>query len=223
MKKLGFILVLITESFICNSQVWNSEIENSDTNTQNWISGIGISDKIVRDIIEYSEDTLLAGVDEDGIYISYDNGSHWVQFALQGETVYSLIKIGTSVLAGTYGNDIYKTVSIDSTWKSVSINGLVINALKLYKDTVYACTYGLSGPGSVYISSDTGNTWIQYITTAPYAYLDIDFNLNGRVYVATPFGAYYSDNRSPWTQTTGNSGTTRTVNYLGNDSIIYGV
>jgi hypothetical protein len=103
----------------------------------------------------------------------------------------------------------------------VFIDDQVIHKLSIHNDIIYACTYGLAGPGAIYFSSDTGATWTQFGTTPPYAYLDIDFNSQGRAFVATPFGAYYSDGQSPWTQTTGFGSTVRTVAMIGIDSLIY--
>ncbi|MDX9697335.1 MAG: T9SS type A sorting domain-containing protein [Bacteroidales bacterium] len=191
-------------------------------NAQNWIQSSGISEKIVRTMIIYNSDTLLAGVDNEGIYISYDNGTNWEQFALNGESIYSLIKVDSNIIAGTYGNDLYKSTLTNVQWENITIDDLVINKLTLHNDTLFACTYGLSGPGAIYFSADTGATWAQFATTPPYAYLDIDFNSQGRAYVATPFGAYFSDNQSTWVKTTGFGSTVRTVNFIGNDSLIYG-
>ncbi len=192
------------------------------SNAQNWIQASGISDKIVRTIIVYNIDTLLAGVDNEGIYISYDNGMNWEQFALNGESVYSLIKMDSCIIAGTYGNDLFKSTLFNTPWNNIIIDDLVINELSISLDTLYACTDGLSGPGAIYFSIDTASTWTQFATTPPYAYLDIDFNSSGRAFVATPFGAYYSDNQSAWVKTTGFGSTVQTVNYIGNDSLIYG-
>ena len=190
---------------------------------QNWISANGISGESVKSIIKYNGDTLLAGVLKNGIFISYDNGNNWTQFALQGKDISSLIKIGKSIIAGTEGNDIYRTASIFSTWQNVIINNLVIYSLTVHKDTIYACTAGSTGPGGIYTTVDAGKTWTQYGTIPPFAFLQIDFSPNGRVFAATPYGAYYCDNQLSWVATTGlGSVTTRTVSYLGNDSIIYG-
>ena len=94
MKKAILILAILQLSFFSQGQVW--------------ISSNGIEDKLVRSIVSYSSDTLLAGVDDAGVYISYDKGINWSQFALDGETIYSLIKINNTILAGTYDNEIYK-------------------------------------------------------------------------------------------------------------------
>jgi photosystem II stability/assembly factor-like uncharacterized protein len=193
------------------------------TNAQNWIQASGISDKIVRTIIAYNTDTILAGVDDEGIFISYDNGENWEHLALNGESVNSLIRVGTRIIAGTYGNDFFISETLNGTWENVLINNdLVINKLSVDRDTLFACTYGDTGPGALYFSADTGKTWDQYGITPPYAFLDIDFSSDGRTYVATPFGAYYSDHQSAWKKSTGFGGTVRTVKYLGNDSLIYG-
>ncbi|MGE5437091.1 MAG: T9SS type A sorting domain-containing protein [Syntrophothermus sp.] len=208
MKKIILILIIVLESFLCNAQ--------------NWKSGIGISGEIVKEVIEYNLDTLLAGVERNGVFISYDNGNNWKQFALKSESVYSLIKIGKSIIAGTNGHDIYKANSINLPWERVIINNLVVNQLKFQNDIVYACTWGTSGPGGIYLSSDKAITWQKYNINPPYGFLNIDLNTGGRIYTATPDGAYYSDNQSPWVKTTGTWGTNWTVNYIGKDSIIYG-
>lgn len=192
------------------------------TNAQNWVQSNGISNKTVRIIISYNTDTLLAGVDNEGIYITYDNGTNWEQFALDGESIYSLIKVDSNIIAGTKGNDLFKSTLTNTQWENITIDDLVINKISLYNDTLYACTYSLTGPGAIYFSADTGATWTQYATTPPYAYLDIDFNSRGRAFVATPNGAYFSDNQSTWVKTTGFGNTVRTVNFIGNDSLIYG-
>jgi hypothetical protein len=191
--------------------------------SQDWYSASGIEGKTTRSIIVYNADTLLAGVDEDGIYISYNQGESWNQFALHGVNVWSLIKIGNAVIAGTEGNDFYRTSDIKENWENISLSDLEVYSLKLHEDTIFACTAGSVGPGAIFTSSDTGKTWHQWGSTPPYAYLDIDFDSNGRTYVATPFGAYYSDSQSDWIQTTGGNGDTfRTVFYIGDDSLIYG-
>ncbi len=192
------------------------------SNAQEWVPSNGISDKIVRTIISYNADTLLAGVDEDGIYISYDNGDNWSQFALNGYSVYSLVKIDTIIIAGTYGNDIHKSTLTNPNWTIIPMDDLIINTLALHNDTLFACTYGDSGPGAVYFSTDIAETWSHFVNASPYVFLDIDFSPQGRVFVTTPYGSYYSDNQSPWIQTSGYGSTVRTVNYLGNDSVIYG-
>jgi hypothetical protein len=208
MKRINFSIIFCLIVIISNAQSWNS--------------ANGISDKTVRIIISYNADILLAGVDNEGIYISNDNGENWNQFALNGESIYSLIKVDSNIIAGTYGNGLFISTLADTQWINISINDLVINKLSINNDTLFACTYGLSGPGAIYFSTDTAGTWTQFATTPPYAYLDIDFNSQGRVFVATPFGAYYSDNQSTWIKTTGFGSTVRTVNYIGNDSLIYG-
>lgn len=213
MKKIVLILIIVLEAFFCNAQ--------------NWKSGIGISNEFVRDIIEYNRDTLLAGVERNGVFISYDNGNNWKQFALKGESVYSLIKIGKSIIAGTNGHDIHKANSINLPWERVTINNLVVNQLKSNNNIVYACTRGTSGPGGIYFSEDNALTWKKLNINTSLGYLlnifiNIDFNVNGRIFVATPDGAYYCDNQSSWVKTIGTWGTNWTVNYIGKDSIIYG-
>lgn len=188
---------------------------------QNWIQSSGIANKIVRTLIPYNGDTLLAGVDNEGIFISYDNGINWNQFALNGQTVYSIIKVDTSIIAGTYGNDIYKSSINNIFWQNIPIANLVISKLAINNDTLFASAY--PGPGGgIYYSINNGNTWASFPSIPTNASLDIDFNSHGRIFAATPVGSYYSTNQSPWVQTTGFGITTRTVKYIGNDSLIYG-
>lgn len=190
--------------------------------SQNWVAAEGIPSMSVLTIIKYNHDTLLAGVFLEGIYISYDNGYNWSQFALDGESVYSLIRIGDNLIAGTDGNDIYKTQFLETPFENIYINNLAINSLTINDDILYACTHGALGPGAVYTSIDNGDTWSQFSDTPPYAFLRIDFDNSGRTFVATPFGAYYSNDGSSWSQTSGLFGTTWSVAHLGNDSIVYG-
>jgi hypothetical protein len=75
-------------------------------NAQTWTASNGIEGKTVRALLIYNTDTLLAGVNNEGVYISYDNGTNWAQFALNGESVYSLANVDNKIIAGTYGNDI---------------------------------------------------------------------------------------------------------------------
>ena len=189
---------------------------------QTWTSASGIQDKIVRSLAVYNADTLLAGVDNDGIYISYDQGENWTQFSLQGESIFSLLCIDRTVIAGSEDNNFFRLSNIQTSWEHIPVSDLTVYNMKLHKDTIFACTWGYSGSNAIYSSADTGKTWNQWGSTLTGAYLDIDFSSNGRTFVATSQGVHYSDYQSDWTKTTGIGGTTRSVQFLGNDSVLYG-
>lgn len=190
--------------------------------SQNWTPAIGTENKIVRSIIVYNGDTLLAGVDNEGLYISYDQGENWSQFALLGESIYSLLCINQTLVVGTEYNDFYRSTDIQSHWEHIPLSELTVNTIRLHNDTIFACTWGSIGPGALFTSVDTAKTWNQWGYTPPYAFINIDFDLSGRTFVSTPFGAYYSDYQSDWIQTTGEGGTIRSVHYIGSERLVYG-
>ena len=209
MKRLLFFCALSCYSLIAFSQ--------------GWIAGNGITNQAVRALIAYNGDTLLAGVDNNGVYISYDNGVNWAAHALSNQSIQSLIKVGDLVLAGTDGNGIFKNNSLAGTWQNVPVSNQSIYSFTQYNDTLYIGTSGTMGPGAIYQSLDTGNTWSQYLSGFPYAFLQIAINPNNnRLLTATPFGAFYSDNQNSLTATSGFNGTIRTVTHLNGDTIIYG-
>ena len=208
MKRIIYSIVLIMVTLVSQAQIW--------------LPAQGIENKIVRSIVAVGSDTLMAGVDDSGVYISIDKGAHWSPFALNGEYIYSLMKIDNRILAGTANNDIFISDKPYNQWVNKQIANLTFNNLSEINGLIFGCTAGSTGPGGLYASSDKGDSWSVYISNPPSVYLDVDANDDGRFFAATPFGAFYSDNQSPWIQTMDFGGTIRSVNYIGSDSLIYG-
>ena len=188
---------------------------------QQWVEGKGISGKVVKCLFEYNKDTLLAGVANNGIFISYDNGINWTPYALEGESVLSLVKLGKVIIAGTSSHDVFRAGSITSAWQRIVLSNLNVYSLKTHNNVVYAGTAGSAGPGGVYQSANAGLTWIRIGSTTPYEFLDIDISPAGRIFAATPYGAYYL-NDATWTKVAGAGYTMRNVHYIGKDSIFVG-
>lgn len=207
MKRLTFLSIILVYSTSCIGQ--------------GWVQANGTANQIFNALIPYSGDTLLAGADRGGVYVSYDNGANWNPYALSNQTVTSLAKIGDVVLAGTDGSGIFRNINLGSTWLNIPINNQYIYSFTNHNDTLYFNSGGTMGPGGVYLTVDTGKTWIQYLNGQIFR--DIDFNRsNNRTLVATSSGAFFVDNQDSLIATTGVNGTIRTVAHLNGDTIIYG-
>ncbi len=130
---------------------------------QSGLEGIGIR-VLARHPREY--ETIWAGTEDDGIFISTDNGRTWKQRneGLVHPTVYAIAldPMNTNVVyLGTHGGGVYKSIDGGNTWRQ-SIHGLKnldIHALAVISsntDIVLAGTLN----GGLYRSTDGGMSWI---------------------------------------------------------------
>ena len=123
-------------------------------------SGLGSSNENVLSMA-YMGSTLLAGVNDNGIYISTDTGKSWSNPSMVGNSTMSFAKLDSTLFAG--GGGIRASIDEGNTWtflksspKDTLDNGyLTIESLAAVGRCLLAGTdfYG------IFLSSDRGNSW----------------------------------------------------------------
>jgi hypothetical protein len=103
-----------------------------------------------------SGDTVFAGVDGQGIYVSTNKGSNWLQTSLNNQTVYCIKINGSNLYVGT-GSGVYLSTNRGVIWTNVGLSN--IYGIALSGNTIFAANYpNCSG---VYLSTNNGVNWIQ--------------------------------------------------------------
>jgi len=103
-----------------------------------------------------SGSNIIAGTDS-GIYISSDGGSNWIRNSITTRAIISIIVNGGTTFAGGYGG-VYRSSNNGTSWTKANNTGLStgIQSLAMRGSNIFAGTYG----EGVFISSDSGSTWI---------------------------------------------------------------
>jgi photosystem II stability/assembly factor-like uncharacterized protein len=111
--------------------------------------------------------SLFAGTDENGIYLSTDNGIHWnaVNNGLTSTRIQSFTISGANIFAGTFDGKVFLSTNEGANWNEVS-NGLPnhppweldnpIWALAVSDTTLFAGTHN----NGVFRSIDNGSSWM---------------------------------------------------------------
>lgn len=190
-KKSLFLVFLLSASITCLAQ-W--EINNSYVGAVNTIAllgdkffigtgdgvfissdngiswnkvNIGIPEKNVA-AITVSGNTLIAAVNDNGIYISADSGTTWIEKNNDG---------------------MYKFTEKGNSW-AVSCNGMINNAtiteIQAYNGILYAATWG----AGVFISYNSGESWLPYNNNLSAKYIRCITRKENRIYAATDTGIY---------------------------------
>ncbi len=128
---------------------------------------LGLQGKGVRTILQsvHDENTLFAGTEDDGVFLSRDAGKHWksINQGLENLTIYALAQDPQNdriLYTGTFRGGVYKSTDGGVSWQSRN-NGLTrldIHALLVDpddSDVIYCGTLG----GGVFISEDAGEKW----------------------------------------------------------------
>ena len=162
-----------------------------------------VADNLVANRLLFNtsnNDTAYAAT-EDGVYLSIDNGVSWNPWVLNGENILSIHFSDGLLYAGNEQGTLYKienslAVNISGTWqtpvelKSIhTINGQLLVGLNgAEKDTIHQLF------GSLWVSSDTGNTWTNETgnMTSTNVYGNNVIAVNGNeVYVGTYGGGIF--------------------------------
>jgi ligand-binding sensor domain-containing protein len=105
-------------------------------------------------------DTLFAGTDTNGIYLSINDGSNWsvVNTGLPSTyDVFALTIKGDTLLAGTGKNGVYLSINMGNNW-TLSNSGMGntrVNAFAISGNKIFAGT-----DSGMYLSSNNGGNWI---------------------------------------------------------------
>ena len=142
---------------------------------------------------------VFAGSYSSGIFLSEDNGLSWSQINSGPSSIYSIIIIGTKVLAANY-DGLFISSDNGSNWTTVNIDytNHIIISLAVIGTEIFAGTWS----GSLFISADNGLSWAlaypglinaSYVNsiTAIGSYIFADAGESGLV-------MYSSNNGSTW-------------------------
>jgi Secretion system C-terminal sorting domain len=101
---------------------------------------------------------ILAGTYWNGVYLSSNNGTTWIQTTLSNADVRSMTDNGNIIYAGTYDYGVYSSADYGITWIQTSLNTQKVLSMAADGTRVFAGTEG----SGVFVSNDNGATWAQY-------------------------------------------------------------
>jgi hypothetical protein len=99
---------------------------------------------------------IFAGTSLSGVYYSTDNGTSWTQTSLNSGTIWSLASNGNRVYAGAFSG-LFISSDNGSSWTPTTIVNQTVRSIAALNKDVIAGTDGFG----VYVSNDSGSTWIQ--------------------------------------------------------------
>ena len=187
MKKLFVLLVMLAAI---------------NTNAQ-WVQCIGSGVQTVYSLGISPNNNILAGT-PNGVYISTNLGTNWVQTDLDSTFVYSFVSKDNFVFAGTgdYPNGtggVFISSNNGFNWTKTSLIGGHIHALIVVGNTLFA---GLAYDNwGVHFSTNNGANWAQTGLTGKVVYSMT--NIGNNIFAGTiQNGIYLSTNSGAvWTQT----------------------
>jgi len=127
----------------------------------NWIySNSGLPSTIINEIV--NDGTNLYAATSLGIYKSINNGASWSNIGTTFGTisyVQSLLKIGSTIYAGTLGSGVYTSTNEGTNWVAFNsgLPSMQIWDLNTDGTNIYAATE----IGGIYKIPVSGNTWVQ--------------------------------------------------------------
>ncbi len=140
---------------------------STDSGTSWAAENTGLSGSDVR-ALAVTGTSIWAGTD-NGIYVSTDSGSNWINSGLTNNQVTSLAVVGANIFAGTERNGIFLSTNNGSKWLAASggipydtIFGVsTITAIVAIGSYLFAGTgVGFSGSGDgVFLSTNSGEQW----------------------------------------------------------------
>ena len=105
-----------------------------------------------------TEDGLIGGFSDVGVYYTSDNGKNWISLndGLTNPAVTRLAVNGTRIFAGTEGGGVFVSDNGGQTWASsnTGLTNLKINQLLVHDDHVFAGT-----EQGLFVSADGGSSW----------------------------------------------------------------
>ncbi|MCX6156999.1 MAG: T9SS type A sorting domain-containing protein [Ignavibacteriae bacterium] len=154
---------------------------------------------------------IVAGTWGSGVYRSADNGSNWIQTALNTQSVYCLASSGNYVYAGTDSTGLFVSSNNGISWTQNGFVGMSVECLAANGNTVFAGTW----QNGVYISTNNGLNWTQ---TSLYTRTIWSITVSGNnVYAGTNNNGVYvsTNNGATWTQSSLNTITVWSLAMIG--------
>jgi len=150
----------------------------------------------IKSSFAFTGNKVYAASDISGIYVSFNNGSTWVnkttENGLPSNIVHHVIKTGSVLYAGT-DNGLAISTNDGSNWKTI-LKDIPIRRISVSGTYIYAAT-----PNGVQISSNSGITWINKTVGQGLGSNSVNgiFSSTGttNVYAATYDGVSISTNR----------------------------
>ena len=183
----------------------------------NWQHTNGPFGGYVRDLVYDINGNMFAGT-SGGIFKSTDDGENWAisNGMIFHPIIYSMAASPNgTIFAGTFYDNILRSTDEGNSWTHVGFNVYyVVDAMAVKQDgTVFAGVEESdgSGGGSIYRSTNNGDTWTEVNSGLPDAALwQIRVDENGSLFIANIYGIYRSTNNgTSWTKLT--NGITLTV------------
>ncbi|MEO8514584.1 MAG: T9SS type A sorting domain-containing protein [Ignavibacteria bacterium] len=205
MKKIEITLFVLFFCFKVSHSQWvqvSNEIGNS-------IAVYGLTN---------SGNTIFAGTNGQGVYLSTNSGANWTQTPLNNRFVYSLAASGSNIFAGTQNDyGLYLSTNMGATWAQTSLNYRFVFALLIDGNNIYAGTEYNNVPMGVYKSTDNGTTWTQ---TSLNNKTVRSFGVSGsNIFAGTAYDGVYlsTNNGTTWTQTSLNNLAVYSFAIIGNN------
>jgi ligand-binding sensor domain-containing protein len=141
-----------------------------------WVQSQGPVGGSVRCYLALSTDTILAGTQYGGVFVSGNGGISWKQTGLGGMLVRSLVRSKSgSIFAGTFGTGLFRSRDRGLTWQETTIPERTVYVLTVNaQGHIFAgtgptflsqgpsgtqATGHISSSQGVYLSTDDGDTW----------------------------------------------------------------
>jgi hypothetical protein len=209
MKKLHKIFVFALFSFLIIH--CTLKFENCSAQWVQMSNGMG---NISVWSLAYSGNNIFAGTyPVNGVYLSTNNGTSWVQTSLNNQTVYSLAVNGNNIFAGT-GTGVYLSTNNCTSWTQTSLNNQYVYSLVVILNYVFAGTVN----NGVYLSTNNGTSWTQTSLNNRTVW-SLAVNGNNTFAGTTNYGVYLStDNGTSWNQTSLNNRTVLSLAVNGNNT-----
>lgn len=101
-------------------------------------------------------------------------------------TIYSVVRKGTSLFAGTNSNGVYRSENNGTTWDVVGLPNLEVRSIVIVDTILFAGALDFEGTkGSLFRSEDNGQTWIRSDTGLTSAFSKIISVNKNNMYVGT--------------------------------------
>jgi len=139
-----------------------------------------------------NENTIFAGVRDNGVFLSTNNGTNWTQTSLNNRWVYSLAVNGDYVFAGTISYGVYLSSNNGTNWTQTSFYNGEVLSLAVNGNNIFAGSYG------VFFSTNNGTSWNPAGLSNQWV---LSLAVNGNyVFAGTLNAGFYSssDNGANW-------------------------